>query len=199
MTAAQAAETTRSGARLWIFRGLILGGAVLMLVSWFMPWWAAQINGLPGKDHLVMRPWGVEVVAEVKAYADKSLYSMPAFIAPFMWLYLGLCMVALTVSLFVEKQITLGRFKFSLPQVLIGIVGLSYLIAVISAFAIAQLKSADSGVHFLGSSMVRNALTGGKVKITGALELGYWLAVGAGPVLVALALLRNFIVGRAKT
>ena len=199
MTAAQAAETTRNSAKLWLFRGLLLGGAGFMLVSWFMPWWGADVNGLPGKDHLVMHPWGVVVVAEVKAYADNSLYSMPTFFAPLMWLYLGLCMVALAVGLFVEKQFTLGRFKLSLPQVLIGIVGLSYLIAVVGAFAVAQMKSGDSGVHFLGSSMVKNPLSGGKVKITGALKLGYWLAVGAGPVLVALALLRNFIVGKART
>ena len=199
MPAAQATQTSRHRLRLWLFQALVLVGAGLMLVSWFSPWWGARISDLPGSDHIVMRPWGVEVVTEVRTYADRSLYSMPAFFAPLMWLYLGLCMVALAVSLFVEKKITLGRFKLSLPQVLIGFVGLSYLIAVVTAFAIAQMRSGIGGVQFLGSSTVFNPMTGGNTRFTGALKSGYWLAVGAGPFLIALAALRNTIIGKTRT
>ena len=42
-----------------------------------------------------MRPWGVEVVAQVRASGDASLYSMPWFFTPFMWTYLTVCMLAL--------------------------------------------------------------------------------------------------------
>ena len=198
MAATKATETTRHSVRRWLFGGLLLVGAGLMLVSWFSPWWGARISDLRGVDHIVMRPWGVEVVGEVSTFADRALYSMPALFAPFMWVYLGLCMVALAVSLFVEKEITLGQFKLSLPQVLIGIVGLSYMIAVVAALSIALIRSGDGGVQFLGSSIVPNPMTGGRTRFTGALKPGYWLAVGAGPVLVALALLRNTIIGKAR-
>ncbi len=199
MTAAQATETTRSIPRLWLFRGLLLVGAGFMLVSWLTPWWGARVSDLivPG-NHIAMRPWGVELINSVAPYIDKSLYAMPAFFAPLMWMYLGLCMVALAASLFVEKKFTLGRFKLSLPQVLIGIVGLTYLIAAVAAFAIAQLKSGDAGVHFLGSTVVYNPALGEPSTITAGLESGYWLTVAAGTLLVVLALLRNVIIGKAR-
>jgi hypothetical protein len=170
-----------------------------MLVSWFTPWWGAQVSDLLGNDHMVMRPWGVEAIEIVATYVDSSLISMPAFFAPLMWLYLGLCMVALLVSLFVEKKITLVRFTLSLSQVLIGAVGFSYLIAAVAAFIVAQIKSGDAGVNFVGSTVVYNPMTGTQTTITGALKSGYWLAVAAGPVLIVLALLRNAIIGRAST
>ncbi len=200
MAAAQATGTTQSSLRLWLFRALVVGAAGLMLFSWFSPWWGARISDLSGADHILLRPWGVEIAApEIRTYANSSLYSMPAFFAPLMWLYLGICMLALAVSLFVEKRITLGRFKLSLPQVLIGIVGLSYLIAVGTALVIAHLRAGGGGVSFLGTSVVPNPMTGGNTRFTGALKLGYWLAVGAGFFLVALAVLRNTIVGKART
>jgi hypothetical protein len=200
MTAAQATGTTGGGLRLWLFRGLVLFAAGLMLYSWYSPWWSARISDLPGTDHIVMRPWGVEIAAtEIRTYANRSLYAMPAFFAPFMWAYLGICMLALAVSLFVEKQVTLGRFRLSLSQVLIGLVGLSYLIAVVTALVIAQMRAGAGGVQFIGTSTVPNPMTGGNTRFVGALKPGYWLAVGAGPLLVALAVLRNTIVGKART
>ncbi len=200
MTAEQTTTTTRRGLRLWLFRGLILVGAGFMLFSWYSPWWTARISDLSGSDHMLMRPWGVEVMAaEIRTYANRALYSMPAFFAPLMWTYLGLCMLALAVSLFVEKQVTLGRFRLSLPQVLIGLVGLSYLIAVAAAFVIAQIKAGAGGFAFVGSSIVPNPMTGGSTRFTGELKPGYWLAIGAGSLLVALAALRNSIIGKTRT
>lgn len=198
MTAAQTTTTARRGLRLWLFRGLILVGAGFMLWSWYSPWWGARISDLSGSDHILLRPWGVEVMsAEIRTYANRALYAMPAFFAPLMWAYLGLCMVALAVGLFVNGQISLGRFGLSLQQVLIGLVGLSYLIAVATAFAIAQIRAGAGGVEFVGSSIVPNPMTGGNTRFTGELKLGYWMAGAAGLFLVILALLRNAIVGKA--
>jgi hypothetical protein len=167
-----------------------------MLVSWFTPWWGAKVSDLLGDNHMVMHPWGVEAVEIVAAYVDRSMISMPAFFAPLMWAYLGLCMVALAAALFVEKGIALGRFNLSLAQVLIGLVGLSYLIATVTALIVAQTKSADAGVQFIGATVVYNPQTGGNTTMTGALGLGYWLAIAAAVLLIALALLRNVITGR---
>lgn len=200
MATAQATTTTRNSLRHWLFRLLILVGAGLMLYSWYSPWWGARISDLSGDNHMIMRPWGVEVmVAEIRTYANRSLYSMPDYFAPLMWAYLGICMLALAISLFVERRITLGRFRFSLPRLLVGLVGLSYVIAVGTAFAIAQIRAGDGGVQFVGSSIVHNPMTGGNTRFTGELKLGYWLAAAAGLFLVVLALLRNVIVGRART
>ncbi|WP_173930951.1 hypothetical protein [Chelativorans sp. Marseille-P2723] len=196
MNAEQVSE--RRSLRFWLYGVLVLAGAGLMLASWFSPWWGAQISDLPGRDHMVLRPWGVELVSEVRTYANRALYSMPGFFEPFMWTYLGVCMLALAVSIFVTKTVSLGRFRISLAQLLIGFVGLSYLIAVVTAFIIAQIRSGAGGVQFIGTSLVFNPITGSNTRFIGALKPGYWMAAATGPVLIVLALLRNVIIGRSR-
>lgn len=190
--------TTRSGSGVWIFRVLLVAGAAFMVYSWFAPWWSATIAALPGKDHLVMRPWGVQVVAQVKASGDQSLYSMPWIFAPFMWTYLTVCMLALAASLFVDRTISVGRIRLPLAVVLIGLVGLSYMAAVGIAYGVGDLKAGWAGTNFIGTSSVKNAMSGAKVKMVSDLQIGYWLALGAGAVLFVLALLRGLIVGKSK-
>ena len=190
--------TTRGGAGVWIFRALLVAAAAFMVYSWFAPWWSATLAGLPGKDHLVMRPWGVQVVAQVKASGDDSLYSMPWIFAPFMWTYLAVCMLALAASLFVDRTISIGRIRLSLAVVLIGLVGLSYMAAVGIAYGVGELKAGWAGAKFIGTSSVKNAMTGIKVKMVSDLQIGYWLALGAGAVLFVLALLRGLFVGKSK-
>lgn len=198
MTSLQATNTSENGLRLWFFRALILIGAGIMLMSWFSPWWSARISDLAGADHIVLRPWGVEMVSEVKTYADRSLYEMPAFFTPLMWAYLGFCMLALAVSLFVTKRVSVGRFNLSLQQLLVGFVGFSYVVAVVTAYTIAQIRSGMAGMEFVGTSMVFNPMTAGNTRIVSALQMGYWLSAGAGAYLLVLALLRSVIVGRRK-
>ena len=192
------AGTTRGGAGVWIFRVLLVAGAAFMVYSWFAPWWSATLGGLPGKDQLVMRPWGVQVTAQVKASGSESLYSMPWIFAPFMWTYLTVCMLALAASLFVDRTISLGRIRLSLAVVLIGLVGLSYMAAVGIAYGVGELKAGWAGSNFIGTSSVKNAMTGVKVKMVSDLQIGYWLALGAGAVLFVLALLRGLFVGKSK-
>jgi hypothetical protein len=200
MPAERTTATTRGGLRPWLFRFLTLVGAGIMLYSWYSPWWGARISDLTGNDHMLMRPWGVEVMAaEIRTYANRALYAMPAFFPALMWTYLGVCMLALAVSLFVERRFPLGRFSVSLPGVLIGLVGLSYVIAAATAFAIAQIRAGAGGVEFVGSSIVPNPMTGGSTRFTGALKPGYWMAFGAGTFLIVLALLRNRIIGAARS
>ena len=190
--------TARRGSGVWIFRVLLVAGAAFMVYSWFAPWWSATIAALPGKDHLVMRPWGVQVVAQVKASGDQSLYSMPWIFAPFMWTYLTVCMLALAASLFVDRTISVGRIRLPLAVVLIGLVGLSYMAAVGIAYGVGDLKAGWAGTNFIGTSSVKNAMSGAKVKMVSDLQIGYWLALGAGAVLFVLALLRGLIVGKSK-
>ena len=190
--------TARRGSGVWIFRVLLVAGAAFMVYSWFAPWWSATIAGLPGKDHLVMRPWGVQVVAQVKASGDQSLYSMPWIFAPFMWTYLTVCMLALAASLFVDRTISVGRIRLPLAVVLIGLVGLSYMAAVGIAYGVGDLKAGWAGTNFIGTSSVKNAMSGAKVKMVSDLQIGYWLALGAGALLFVLALMRGMIVGKLK-
>lgn len=186
------------GAGVWIFRILLIAGAAFMIYSWFAPWWSATVGGLPGKDHLVMRPWGVEVVAQVRANADASLYSMPWFFQPFMWIYLTACMLALAASLVLTRSLSIGRIRLPLAAVLIALVGLSYMAAVGIAYGVGELKAGWAGSKFIGKSTVKNAMTGNSVKMVAELQIGYWLALGAGGVLFLLALLRGLFVRQPK-
>lgn len=183
------------GAGTWLFRVLLVAGAAFMAYSWFTPWWSAKIAVLPGDDHMVMHPWGVDVVAQVKANVDAALFSMPfpEVFAGFMWVYLGVCMLALAASLFLTRRLVLGRFSLPWAVVLIGLVGLSYVVAVGMAYGIGELKAGWAGANFIGKSTVKDAMSGNKIKMVSELKLGYWLALGAGSALVVLALLRGLI------
>lgn len=187
----------RGGAGVWIFRVLLVAGAAFMVYSWFAPWWSAKVSVIPGQDHLVLHPWGIEAVAQVRANADESLYAMPWFFAPFMWTYLTVCMLALAASLFVKRRISLGRINLSLATVLIALVGLSYMAALGIAYGVGELRAGWAGTNFIGTSMMKNAMTGTKIKMVSDLQIGYWLAIGAGGVLFVLALLRGLFVGKS--
>jgi hypothetical protein len=188
----------RGGTGVWIFRVLLVAAAAFMVYSWFAPWWSATVAALPGKDHLVMRPWGVEVVAQVKASGDASLYSMPWFFTPFMWTYLTVCMLALAASLFVTRSLSIGPIKLPVAVILIGLVGLSYMFALGVAYGVGELKAGWAGAKFIGTSSVKNAMSGAKVKMVSDLQLGYWLALGAGGVIFVLALIRGLFVGKSR-
>jgi hypothetical protein len=188
----------RGSARVWIFRVLLVAGAAFMVYSWYAPWWSATLAVIPGENHLVMRPWGVEVVPEVAANADESLYSMPWFFAPFMWTYLAVCMLALAASMFVDRTLSLGRIRLPLAVVLIALVGLSYMSALGIAYGVGELKASMAGSNFIGKSTIRHAMTGTKVKMVSDLQIGYWLAVGAGGALFVLALLRGLLIRKPR-
>jgi hypothetical protein len=199
MAQADTQMAARGGAGVWIFRVLLIAGAAFMVYSWYTPWWGANIAVLPGEDHLLLRPWGVEAVAQVRANADPSLWSMPWFFEPFMWGYLTVCMLALAASLFIQKRVSLGRFSLSVAALLILFVGLSYLIAVGLAYVIGDFRAEAAGSNFIGKSTVKHAMTGNKVKMVSELKDGYWYALYAGPVLIVLGLVRGLFVRTPKT
>lgn len=192
--------TTRGSAGVWIFRILIVAGAAFMVYTWFAPWWSAKVAVIPGDNHLVLHPWGVETVPQVRANIDTSLFSMPfpSVFAGFMWTYLAVCMLALAASLFVDRQFSLGRIKLPLAVVLIGLVGLSYLTAAGLAWGIGELKAAMAEVSFIGKSTFVEPQSDAKIKMVSGLLDGYWLALGAGGVLFFLALVRGLFVRKPK-
>jgi hypothetical protein len=192
------APAARGGTMVLVYRILLVAGAAFMLYSWFAPWWSATVAVIPGEDHLVLRPWGVEVVPEVRANADAALYSMPWFFAPFMWAYLAACMLAIAASMFVTRTLSIGRIRLPLAMVLVGMVGLSYMAALGIAYGVGELKASIAGSNFIGKSTIRHAMTGTKIKMVSDLEIGYWLALASGGVLFVLALLRGLFIRRPK-
>src|SRR3569833_1948730 len=101
--AASMTGTTRGGAGIlvWIFRILLIAGAAFMLYSWFQPWWSGNFVVIPGEPDMVLHPWGVDAVSQVRTNVDESLFQMPfpdAF-KVFMWVFLVVCLLGLVVCL----------------------------------------------------------------------------------------------------
>jgi hypothetical protein len=125
---------------------------------------------------------------------------MPGWFTPFMWVYLGLCIVALLASLFVssEKRVGFGRMSLSLPKALISVVGLSYIIVAISAVAVIAANAPSfynaplQGTIFVTMSQDEASY------VNTAIEFGYWFACGTGLFIAILGLLRNKIIGKIK-
>jgi hypothetical protein len=202
MVQTEAASTTRGGVGIgvWIFRVLLVAGAAFMLYSWFQPWWSAKFAVVPGDNHLVLHPWGVDAVAQVRGNIDETAFEMPfpGLFAGFMWTYLGVCMLALAASLFVTRRFRLDPINLSLAMVLILLVGLSYMAAVGLALGIGELKAGWAGANFIGKSNVVEPASGAKLKMTSDLLIGYWMALGAGGVLTFLGLIRFLFVRKPK-
>lgn len=179
----------------WIYRGLVVVGAGLLLFSWFMPLWGLDIEMLR-PDAVLVQHWGEELF--IGAWADVfDIPKMPSFFPVLMWIYLAIAIALLLASLVLpERPFTLVGIRLSVPQAIIGFVGISYIVyvvvaAIVIAYNLGQFEVAEGGVTTPLQGDV--TLDFGDLyvsKATSSLRLGYWLSLGAGIFLVALALLR---------
>lgn len=188
-----------NSSRVWLFRVLTLAGAGLFLVSWSMPWWTAYVDYLH-KSAVYIRPWGVDMLLQGEYAAWLPTYEMPEIFAPAMWAYLGLCMAALLLSMIIvdTKRIGLGKLSLPWPTALVLGVGFSYVVCVVVALIVMQLRLKDFfDAPLIGSVFFRQGEVGSNIDTT--LLPGYYLACVTGPVLIVLALLRKFIVGERKS
>lgn len=190
MAQSEAHGVARSGVAVWLYRGLVVAAAAAMAYTWYQPWWIADVAVIKGTDDLVLHPWGVEVVRQVRVQADPSLYEMPAFFAPFTWVYFSAAMLALAASLFLNMRLRLGPIKMQLATALILIVGLSYIITVALAYGIGTLRAEAMEISFIGASEFVDPMSHRKMKMVSDLQVGYWYALYSGIALFALGLVR---------
>ncbi|MDD4876209.1 MAG: hypothetical protein PHQ86_03645 [Dehalococcoidales bacterium] len=181
--------------KVWLFRLLIIACGGLLVLSWFLPWWAIDVYEI-GKNAVVIRPWGLETNLRPADYELIKSGEMPAFFAPAMWTYLGLCILGLLVAVFINnKTFRLKNKDFNLSGFLIGLIGFSYIVVVITAVIVAAIRTGDFWeVKLIGYSFISL----GDPYVSGAeagLKIGYWLACAAGPLLMILALIRSKIIG----
>ncbi len=188
-----------NNSRVWLFRGLVIVAAAVVLVSWFLPWWSIYIHEV-GADSVIIHPWGLETqLREAEANLIASA-QMPGWFAPFMWAYLAAFLLALLAGMFLkDRNLPVGKFKFSLPSLLIGLGGFSYVVVAVTAAVYAAVRMQDffGGVNFIGYTYIDL----GEPYRSGAdagLLLGYYLASGVGLLLIVLGVLRNKIIGAPK-
>ena len=190
-----------SSFRVWLFRGLIVLASGLMTVSWILPWWSASVDTMPGiKDPTiiaVIHPYGLGQHVG-RSFLPAGATEMPIWFAPLMWIYLGLCVVALWYTFWVgEKEFKWGKRKFKLAKLFIGGVGLSYILVAVLAVIIAKIRISEYGMSLLGDSYVSTGWVAG-TEVNAKLLFGYFLAHGAGVMCIVLALLRDKILGKTK-
>jgi hypothetical protein len=188
-----------NNAKTWQFNALVTAGAAVMLASWFLPWWTANIEAL-GNDVVQIHPWGLEVDPRLGGFTVfiKGA-TMPAWFAPSMWTYFGLCMMALLVSLCMRaKEVAIGRFKIRLSQLLAGGVGLSYIVAAIIAVVYLSMRLKgffDTPLQGRKPVDLGEAM---RTYVNTSLLLGYYLTYCTGFWLLALALFHKKIMGKPK-
>src|SRR3569833_3570922 len=200
--ASTSTSTARGGAGIlvWIFRVLLVAAGAFMVYSWFQPWWSGNFVVIPGDNDMILHPWGVEAVSQVRTNVDESLFSMPfpEVFAGFMWVYLVVCMLGLVATFFVTKRFRVGPIPVSVPVLIILLVGITYAAAAGIAYEIGTLKAAASGAKFIGNSSVLDPAPGAKVRMTSLLEIGFWLAGAAGGFLTLLGLVRPLFVRKPR-
>ncbi len=184
--------------RLWIFRVLVVLAAILMVYTWLADWWVADVAELSARG-VVIHPWGLSLDLSFAQQLVTDV-EMPVWFAPFMWAYLVICLALLAFSLFSwGRTITLAKFKFPLPQFLIGLVGVSYIVCALVAVVYASYRMGNMGgavgaVPLQGITHIQMG-EGIGTDIYTSLKTGYYLTYVAGGALIVLALLRDKITG----
>jgi hypothetical protein len=184
--------------RSWIYRILIVLGVGLMIISWLLPWWGANIESLMLDNAVVIHPYGLDA-SKMTGYASYIRGAeMPGWFALCMWTYLGLAIAALLAGAFLKnKDINLFGKKLNLSRWLIGIVGFSYAVVVIVAYVYATMRVQDFGLDSLvGRKWVQAGGIAETSWISSSLKIGYWLACGTGLYFIILALFQNKIMGK---
>jgi hypothetical protein len=193
-----------SNSRVWIFRALVVACALLILVSWSMPWWTADIAEI-SPQAVQIRPWGLEnnVGAEYGPLIKKA--AMPDWFAPFMWSFLAIMLICLALSLVVKDNlVSLGKLNFivpkwlrplGLPSWLIGGVGVAYCVCVAVMFIYASQQTPNYWhTPFLGTTHISLGDSYNS-DVTTSLQPGYFLAWVVGLVLIVTGLNRHKLLG----
>ncbi len=176
-----------SSIRVWLFRGLVAIAAGLMVTSAIMPWWIAEV--LPETE--TVSPFTIEVYQYGIPRAQGSEY-ISTDITPFYQTVLAWVYLAASAGLILFSTWLKGRKG----QFLLGGIGAIYIAyAAIAVFIVIANRSADFGVPLQGQAVYFDQVF---VLIDTRLLFGYNLTYAAGGMCIALALLRNIIVGKPK-
>ena len=182
----------------WIFGSLTLVALVLILYTWFQPWWVAFIEEL-GENGVVIYPHAMNILGTLRDYPQWIVGAeMPAWFFPAMWIYLLICVFALLASfLYQDEWFMLGKKKVYMNQFLVGLIGFGYIVFVIVFPLVIAIKAPQfGGVKLQGSVFISmDEHTESWVRST--LQPSYWIACFIGPVLMLMAIFRNKILGKS--
>ena len=172
--------------RSWLLRGLIAIAAGLMIASFILPWWTAQINLITIKDPIRIYGYGLQHdLLDYREYiiADET----PPYQTVIAWVY-----VAVSIGLAFLSTWLKGRKG----QLLLGLVGGGYITYVlVAAFMVIsnRLGALDIPMQGMFSTLGPGETI---ITVTTSLRFGYYLAYAAGGLFLLLALLSSLIAGK---
>lgn len=194
-------------ARVWIFRALVLIGAATFVISFFQPWWIAHTeSSVAGIHDVVIHPYGLDA-GGLEGYftllpGGGVEVAVPAFLIIIIWVFFGAALAAMLLGIIFNKAtIPLFGKRLNISRWAVGLVGLIYIVVCIAAVLFAMPKIAALNIPFTGSAFVHVgefAMWKIELDVTAWIPFGYWLAIGTGVYLIAIALLRNKIVGKSE-
>ena len=175
-----------SSSRLWLFRGLVVVAAGLMVTSFILPWWSASIPIMKLDPALLMYPYGLKHFLPTSLVPYFKDYIPPFWLTIVAFVFIVADIAVLLLSLFIKGK---GGGKL-----LLGGAGLAYIGFSTIAMIYAAISVSSQGLSFIGRSgipFVFHAPT-----MVGTLRFGFFMALGAGVLCIILALLRNKITGK---
>jgi hypothetical protein len=153
-----------------------------------MPWWTADIihyiRGFIGTIEIYS--YGLShTLVELAEYiaADET----PFYQTVLAWIYLAASIGLLLLSTWLKGR--KGRW-------LLGGIGLIYIAYASIAVIWVAIRTGDFDISLQGWSTIGRGMEA--VNVFASLQFGYYLAYGAGLMCIAMALLRNIIVGKPK-
>jgi hypothetical protein len=182
----------------WIFGGLTLVALGLILYTWFQPWWIAFIEELQ-ENGVMIYPHAMNILGTLRDYPQWIMGSeMPVWFFPAMWLFLTICVFALVASFFFKDEwFRVGKYKVSVVQFLVGLVGFAYVVFVVVFPIVIAIRAPEFGGVKLQGSVFISLNPHTESFVNSKLQPAYWIACCIGPGLLLMAFLRNKILGKS--
>jgi hypothetical protein len=162
---------------LWAIRILSLIAAVMLVVSFTMPWWIGAFSDTTG---IQIYGWGLQHnLGRLSSYLINDI--TPTYQTILAWVYTGISAVIILLGMFVKRK------TFALPQVVVGI---SYIVYTLIAMYIVIAKRLTAfGIALQGSSIPTGAVTAGIV-VQSSIQPGFYIALAAGVLIIITAVIR---------
>jgi hypothetical protein len=163
-----------------LLRILVMTVAILMILSFILPWWTCSFSQTTG---IWIYGWGLrQVMAQLSAYVAQDI--TPLYQTILAWFYLGLSIAVLISSTFIKRKIAF---------LLQGIVGLGYIAyALIAVYKVISNRVQQFSIPLQGRTSV-----GSGFNLQSSIQSGFYLALTAGGFIVLLAI-GGFVIYRKR-
>jgi hypothetical protein len=173
--------------RITLFKALVVIGCILMLISFLMPWWIADVGS--GRSVQVYG-WGIrQNLDQLNTFFPDQT---PIYKSVLAWVYLAASIGLAMASIWLKWKI--GKW-------LLGGIGLIYIAyAATAIFVIVNNRIADlpRQIALLGTVTFGSTGFGGQVTVHTSLQPGYYIAFASGLVFIVLALLYSLFLEKSK-